>query len=876
MSQYLSYTIPWLLHFALLLFSIGNVQLSAERVVNSTLALPIELPAGDYEWEQAWTGLNVPIAIANIPGETNMVFIGERSGRVRMITDIAQGTVQSAPVLDISSNRSLTTNFENGFLGLAIHPRFLTDRRIFVFYSHNQGGLHQRVSSFVVSSGAPYIADPASEIVLIDQRDDAGNHNGGDIQFGPDGYLYIAVGDEGGANDNHGNSQLVDKDFFAGILRIDVDKVHGNVEPTFHADVPGSDVSNSNYMIPEDNPLVAQWQAAGSDHNSNLRLEFSAIGLRNPWRMAFDPVTGRLWVGDVGQGAREEIDIVEVGGNYGWAFREGQISGPKTQTPPVGFEVVSDPIYDYRRSGDVITGNSITGGVVYRGASLPELEGAYVFGDYGSGQIAALFEDPQGGAVEVILLPSFNNPIEFGTDPANGDVLVSNGNNIYRLVRGDGGTPPSFPATLSATGAFSDLPTLTPHSGILPYEPNVTFWSDYATKSRWVAVADGLVGYSQDDPWTLPTGSVLIKHFDFEMERGNPASSIRLETRFIVKTSNSFYGIAYKWNAEGTEATLVGEEGENIDFSVLVEGETQTQTWRIPSRNECLQCHTAAAGFALSFNTRQLNKHQNAGGMHQNYIEYLSNNGYLDTTINDASVLPEFVDIDDKTQPILNRVRSYLGVNCVSCHLPGSAGASSWDARPQISLAETRLIGGIAQDDGGDSSRRLILPGSPDGSVLLSRISAIHGFTRMPSIGSNELDLGAIELLTTWITLMSENFTAWQVVAFGSPDIEIADAFADPDGDGSHNLLEYLNGTDPRDSESFWNVLVEKMGDETRIQFNGIAGITYSVESSNDLDTWTEWDVDGNPLTADESTGEVILMGAAASAGAFYRVRVAE
>ena len=302
-------------------------SLLGQRAINDSLTLPTSLPTGIYQVEMAWSQFQVPIALAHPPGETNQLYVAERAGGIRVITDLSQNTIQAEYVLDLSSLRSVTRNGENGLLGLAFHPRYSETKRIFVFYTHNLEGIRRnRVSSFLMTGDDPIRADPDSEIIYFDQLDQANNHNGGDIHFGPDGHLYVALGDEGGANDRWRNSQQVAKDFFAGIVRLDVDKLPGNVEPTYHPAVPRDSEGKAFYSVPIDNPLVAEWQQGGSDPDSDLRLEFYAIGLRNPWRMAFDPPTGRLFAGDVGQVTREEVDIIVKGGNYGWAFREGFIA----------------------------------------------------------------------------------------------------------------------------------------------------------------------------------------------------------------------------------------------------------------------------------------------------------------------------------------------------------------------------------------------------------------------------------------------------------------------------------------------------------------------------------------------------------------------
>jgi len=824
-------------------------SLHGQRTINTSLTLPQELPTGSYTFE-TFDNFSTILAIAHPPDDVNTLYFAERPGRIVVYSDLENQVREDTPFLDIPS--TVTTNSENGLLGLAFHPEYRSNGYFFVFYTsqRNDGTRTNRVSRFSRSLGNPLLADPESEVILFDQVDQAANHNGGDIHFGPDGYLYISMGDEGSGNDSFNNSQVVDGDLFAGILRIDVDKRPGNVEPTEHPDIPRDGEGRAYYSIPNDNPLVSQWQSGGSNPESDLRLEFYAIGLRNVWKMSFDPATGDLWAGDVGQGAREEIDLIKNGGNYGWAFREGFLAGPKTQTPPPGFESVFDPVHDYPRN----QGTSVTGGVVYRGSSLPELEGAYIFGDYGSDRIWALFPDSTGGAPDVVQIASFSNPVAFGRDPRNGDILVSNiSGSVRRLVRGSG-EQPEFPETLSQTGAFKSLDTLEPEDGILPYEPNVSFWSDHAVKSRWVAVPDSPIEYSQDESWAFPTGTVWVKHFELDLERGNPGTRVRVETRFLVKTPTSVYGLSYRWNEAQTEANLVGSDGEDIVYTIQDGEVSREQTWRIPSRGECLQCHTAVAGYALSFNARQLNRESTIGGNEENILAYFSDIGMLDTPIENPETIPAFPALDDPTQPLRERVRAYLAVNCVSCHQSGGSAPANWDARPELLLEETGIINGSVVDNRGNSNRRLIVPGSAELSVMLSRIQGAHGYQRMPPIASNEVDEQAVQLLSDWIALTppsDASFEEWQTTLFGSSSSPEADPQADPDRDGNVNLLEFMTFTNPLDPTEFWRPEISHDSGQACVDFPMPPSRNYEVQISQDLQEWTKWNVPGNPPQSD-------------------------
>ena len=205
-----------------------------------------------------------------------------------------------------------------------------------------------------------------------------------------------------------------------------------------------------------------------------------------------------------------------------------------------------------------------------------------------------------------------------------------------RIIDGTGGVPIADGAIvvdgarIRSIGAFADLAGLTPNNGILGYAPNVAFWSDYAIKSRWFSVPDpaATLIFRRDGNWSFPTGSVWIKHFELETTRGDPSTRRRLETRFLVKTSSGSYGITYKWRADQSDADLVPESGLDEIINVNVAGTPTNQTWHYPSRNECRTCHTAVAGHALSFNTRQLNRSNTYAGQTVNQLKYLSDSGY--------------------------------------------------------------------------------------------------------------------------------------------------------------------------------------------------------------------------------------------------------
>jgi glucose/arabinose dehydrogenase len=331
--------------------------------------------------------------------------------------------------MDISSSSSVisaadtTVGGEEGLLGLAFHPGYISNGFFYVFYTGTAttsagSGRHDILSRFQVSAANPNQGNAGSEVRFILQYDEADNHNAGDLHFGADGYLYVALGDEGGSYGQYGNTQRIDHDFFSAIMRLDVDRKPGSLTPNAHVSALPS---LSNYAVPPDNPFVGFTNFNGSTVSSNnVRTEFWAVGMRNPWRFAFDPPTGTLYLGHVGQGQVEWVDIISKGANCGWNFYEG---GKQWTNPvPSGF-FFTPPLTQY---GHTNGRNCVIGGVVYHGARIPQLQGAYLYADHTSGEIWALRNSGTNLTQNtVILINAAAKPNAFGLDPANGDVLVA-------------------------------------------------------------------------------------------------------------------------------------------------------------------------------------------------------------------------------------------------------------------------------------------------------------------------------------------------------------------------------------------------------------------------------------------------------------------
>lgn len=329
----------------------------------------------------------------------DLIFVTEQEGLVRVFPD-RQNADEARVFMDITEKVSEANN-EDGLLGLAFDPAFADNGRLYAYYSAS-GPRHSVVSRFTMGPDYPLRADAASEMVIMEIAQPFGNHNGGQIALGPDGYLYVALGDGGSGGDPQGNGQDLGT-LLGSILRIDVSRL-----------TPGE-----TYRVPDDNPFVGE---------PGARPEIWAYGLRNPWRFSFDE-SGRLWLADVGQNQWEEIDIIERRGNYGWNCMEGLHrfeSGAVCKA-----DALKVPVWEYARSG----GNcSVTGGFAYRGEAMPSLAGIYVYGDFCSGRIWGLRVIGDSVTEHGLLVKSGLTITSFGEDLEGNLYILSQNEGIYRLT----------------------------------------------------------------------------------------------------------------------------------------------------------------------------------------------------------------------------------------------------------------------------------------------------------------------------------------------------------------------------------------------------------------------------------------------------------
>ena len=353
--------------------------------------------SASYIWAPVVSGLARPLWVGSAVDGSQRLFIEEQRGVVRIFS---QGVLQSVPFLDIHQ-RVGSQGDEQGLLGLAFDPAYLQNGNFFVDYTDLHGDTV--IARYRVSRDAN-LADAASEEILLKIKQPYPNHNGGCLAFGPDGYLYIGMGDGGSQGDPNGNGQSLTT-LLGKILRIDVSPPSG-------------------YSIPSGNPFA---------NGVGGKAEIWAIGLRNPWRFSFDASTGDLYIADVGQDAWEEIDFLPAGSpgglNLGWNYKEG--THPYKGVPPSSLALV-DPVLDYSHA----EGCSVIGGFVYRGKALPEFYGVYIYGDNCSGNIWGMFKNAQGGWQSQLLFKTSYSLSSFGLDEA-GELYLTDlkSGKVFRLAR---------------------------------------------------------------------------------------------------------------------------------------------------------------------------------------------------------------------------------------------------------------------------------------------------------------------------------------------------------------------------------------------------------------------------------------------------------
>ena len=717
-------------------------------------------PPHPYRVERVFPKLTFPnpLLLVMAPGG-NRFFVGEQAGKIVSFPN-DPNCAKADLFLDVSRELDWDgTKFGlDALYGLAFHPQFPQNRYCYVCYvlhSNKTGSLPDgsRVSRFRVTDTDPPRCDPRSEKVVITWP--GGGHNGGDLHFGNDGFLYISTGD--GADpvppDGRNTGQDI-SDLLSSILRIDVDHEDEGANP------------RRNYAIPADNPFI---KIPGA------RPEVWAYGFRNPCAMSFDRLTGDLWVGDVGWELWEMIDRVKPGGNYGWSIMEGpqpvHPAGKRGPTP------ISPPSIAFAHTEAA----SITGGYVYRGQRLKDLVGTYVCGDWVTHKIWGTRFDGDKIVSHQELAQGNQRLVAFGLDRDQELYFLHHdeAGTIHRLVPNEAvkGYRADFPRKLSETGLFSSAKDETPAPGVVRFSINAEQWADHAVADRFVALPGTTSARMYDRFVPIPGGffsgqvyfpkdSVLAKTLSLEMVAGNPHSRRRLETQLLHFDGTGWNAYSYAWNEAQTDADLVPSAG--MDRGVTVEdanapGGRRRHTWRFPSRAQCITCHNPWAGNALAFNPLQLDHVRDSGGHAKDQLRELKNLGLVEFVLAEGNkpvdALPpsRLANPQDVHAHPGERARSYLHVNCSHCHQFNAGGTALIDLRSAVPLGETRTLS-VPPVQGAFNIKHpfIIAPGDPYRSTLYYRMAKI-GPGRMPHIGSEIVDDSGLRLVHDWIEQLPHN-----------------------------------------------------------------------------------------------------------------------
>lgn len=705
-------------------------------------------PPHPYRVVNAYPGLKVqfPTVIAHEPGSNRMWTATQPFpwGPCQVLRFVDDPNVDHCETL---------MQFNGIVYSITFHPQF--EKNGYVYLGRNgpwgDAGHKSQIARYTVDRKAPYAIDPRSETVIIEWE--SAGHDGVAMAFAADGTLFLTSGDGSADSDKLLTGQDPSR-LQAKVLHIDVD----------HPE------AGRPYSIPKDNPFIGR---------ADFRPETWAYGMRNPWRMSIDPKNGKIWIGQNGQDQWEAVYLIERGANYGWSIVEG--SHPFYARRKRGPDPISKPIAEHPHS----QARSLTGGIVYYGKGLPQLDGAYLYGDYSTGKIWAMrVDDKRNVTFHQEIADTTAQPTCFALD-SRGELIISDsgGHRFVRLEPIPAASPqPDFPKTLSASGLFRDVKKHQMAQGVIPYSVIAELWSDGAYKERFIAIPhkegqDNRIGITPARGWEFPNETVIVKSFALEREAGNPASRRWIETRFFTRQENEWAGYSYVWNDQGTDATLVADGGLDREYEISdakAPGGVRKMKWHYPSRTECMICHSRAANYVLGLQTLQMNRshdYSSIGGKVDNQLRNFEHLGMLRVSFpadamaalqSDAekkcpenptavaayvqqqgpqreqrqipqaspllSTAPQaqgkLVNPDDTSADLDLRARSYLHANCSYCHVEAGGGNALMEmefTRPQ---GEMNLIDATPMHDNFDiKDARLVAPGDPGRSILMHRMA---------------------------------------------------------------------------------------------------------------------------------------------------------
>ena len=601
--------------------------------------------------------------------------------------------------------------------GLCFHPRFAENGYLYIGSNGKGPGdkHHSRIVRYTLAREAPWRIVEGSRLVIMEWP--SNGHNGAAAVFGNDGMLYVTSGD-GTPNSDADNAGQNTASMLSKVLRIDVDGAP----------------AGKTYRVPEDNPFLG---------NPDVRPETWAYGLRNPWRITSDAVSGQIWVGQNGQDLREYANLLVRGANYGWSeyegsrvFQPGRLRGPAPFTPPT-------------IEHDHAAFRSLTGGIVYRGRRFPELNGAYLYGDYGTGRVWAAKHD---GTRLVWNRELADTPLAvsgFTTNPA-GDIIIADhlGNSLTKL---EPAPPPvdqkPFPHRLSETGLFESVEDHRPAAGVHPYTVNAPVWHDGAAAERLIALpgtSSAEFPGTSDAAWAwkslaFPDGTALVQTLTLPSQGSQ--SPRRVETRVLLKQEADWAAYSWLWNEAQTDAELVPAEGRKVSLP--------GREWNVPSRTQCIMCHARGANYALGLTAAQLNLAP--AGSAENQLSHFAALGLVKSLPKPPAELPRLVSPGDAAAPLPDRMQAYFAANCAHCHMHEGGGNSRMDLSPWITGDAQHLINAAPQHgDYGMPDARIIAPGEPARSVLPVRLSS-RGPGQMPPVGTQMADPLGMTLVFQWM-----------------------------------------------------------------------------------------------------------------------------
>jgi len=701
------------------------------------LAAPLGFPitgnvnAGAYRFVKAFPALDglfpSPVMMTN-DGVNDLIYVVDKVGTISVFPN--RENVALTEVKKILDIQGVVRNFhEAGLLSVAFDPNYSSNGFFYIYYVYgttdnekDANGLYGDTVLERWTVDNPFNPTTASgKVELLRVPQPGPDHKGSMMKFHPsEGYLYLSIGD--GA---YGHSAITSYAVDPRTNNSAQDTT--NLRGSFIRIKPlATPVNGKYYEVPADNPFVGM---------AGFKPEIWSYGHRNPWRWDFDkeaPYT--LWETEIGQQGYEEVNLIKKGKNYGWPVCEGvtnrgDLGGNPTKNCSMDYEPPRD---GYGRASGV----SIIGGVVYRGNTLPNLKGSFVFGDYVSKRIWAIKDD---GAAKTVISEAFpGNIASFGTDKSGDTLLISTyqveyGGTaaIYKMLD-DNAAAAQIPPKLSQTGLFADVAGLIPSTGVIEYDVNTKGWFDGAITRHFVAVPnDKTIGFDVNGVWDLPVGSVLVKHQSIATA-SNPNKPFT--TSVLFRQEAGWQAANYYWNAAGTDADLV-TTALNVTDSGTVNRQRIVQ-----SGTDCGACHIGSGSKnPLGVHTRQLNANFNYQGVTGNQLNVFNSIGMFTGGINNASTYAKFAAPTDATADLTLRAKSYMATNCAHCH-----SSTFMDMRFDTALADMHLIG-----VGGTGTTRRIKPFDYANSMVY--IYQTTDGNRMPK-GSFYTNPEASSLFQEWIT----------------------------------------------------------------------------------------------------------------------------